>query len=268
MSANYQIKCVNSTDKSYFFGVYQTFPQSPGLRSVAWQVRGVPPKGQVSSTSDIDWSMLYGVSIADWDKDGKTYTGRQIVTAELGKAYEVQMTQDTIPTVNPNSIGSTSPGLINFKNSTSTVLDMGFTIGGGLVAVQSVAGGETIIFDVHPTYYVACFRNIRKGQLVDSGIVLTPVKVQYPHGYTKCEVVASNDGGTYGLKDPQYTSSYKAFAHPELDSATQASVVAVARVPKGKWTSIFTFRKINEQFELINYSIIYSMQAWMSVCHV
>ena len=216
MSTNYQIKCLNSTDKSYFFGVYQTFPQSPGLRSVAWQVRGLPPKGDFPSTADIDWSLSYGVSIADWDKDGKTYTGQQIVDAELGKSYQVKMTQGTIPAIDRNPTGSTSPGIINFTNTTPKVLNMGFTIAGNLVAVQSVSGGETIMFDVHPTYYVACYRNIKRGQLVDSGIELKPVKVEYQDEYTKCKVEAAIVDGIYGLKDPVY-------------SAAQASGV----VPKG-----------------------------------
>ena len=58
------IKCINNTKESYFFGVYQEFPESPGLKSVAWQVRGVPPGGSIPSTSDITWTLTYGVSVA------------------------------------------------------------------------------------------------------------------------------------------------------------------------------------------------------------
>lgn len=232
MATSYNIKCINSTDKSYFFAVYQTFPNSPGLRSVAWEIRGVPPKGQLPSTSDIDWTLIYGVSIASWDRNGQTYTGQQIVDAEIGNTYHVEMTEGVIPAIDPIPKGNFTPGLIKFKNNTSQVLDMGFTINGSLVAVQSVSGGETINFDVHPSYYVACYRSIQRGQLVDSGIEIGPVKVEYPMGYTKCEVEATVVGGMYTLKDAHYVSRYKAFAHPELDAAAQASVVTVVQQRK------------------------------------
>lgn len=35
----YSIQLVNDTTESYFFAVYQDFPLSPGLESLAWQVR-------------------------------------------------------------------------------------------------------------------------------------------------------------------------------------------------------------------------------------
>lgn len=206
MSSHYHITCINSTDQSYHFGVYQTFPNSPGLKSVAWQVRGVPRKGEVPSTGDIDWMMIYGVSIAKWDSDGKKYTGKQMVSAELGKAYQVKMTQGDIPTILPN--GTTSPGLIKFKNSTTHKLDMGFTLGGELITVQNVSGGQTINYEVHPTYYVACYRDIERGQLVDSGVEIGPVEIKYPNGYSKCDVEAAIVGGKYVLKNPVYRPTF------------------------------------------------------------
>ena len=126
MATRYIIDCANSTDKSYYFCVYQTFPRSPGLRSVAWQVRGVPPKGQTPSTADVEWDMTYGVSFVNWHKYNGTYTGEQIVTAQLGKTYEVVLTEGTIPAINPIPISTeTDSGLIGFKNNTNRPLDKG-----------------------------------------------------------------------------------------------------------------------------------------------
>lgn len=209
MSTCYHITCKNSTDESYHFGVYQTFPSSPGLKSVAWQVRGVPPKGELASTADIDWTMMYGISIAKWDSDGQKYTGKQVVSAELGKVYEVIITQGDIPTIHPIPTGTTSPGLIKFKNNTDRKLDMGFTLSGELVTVQpSVYGGQTINYEVHPTYYVACYRDIERGQLVDSGLEIGPVEVKYQDGYSKCDVEAAIVDGKYLLKDPVYKPTF------------------------------------------------------------
>ena len=149
--------------------------------------------------------MTYGVSIVNWHKYNGTYTGEQIVTAQLGKTYEVVLTEGTIPAINSIPICTeTDSGLIGFKNNTNRPLDMGFTIDGSLIAVQNVCGGETIFFDVHPTYYVACYRSLQRGQLVDSVVALSPVEVKYEDGYTYCEVEAAISNGTYGLKAPIY----------------------------------------------------------------
>ncbi len=206
MAANYHITCVNSTDKGNHFGVYQTYPNSPGLKSVAWKVRGVPPKGQIPSTADIDWTLKYGVSIAKWEPNGKTYTGQQIANAELGKAYQVVMTEGDIPTIVQIPDKGTEAGLIQFKNNTNEPLDMGFTMDGSLISVQNVDGGATINFEVHPVYYVACYRNIREGQLVDSDIEIGPVEVKYEDGYTKCSVEAAVQAGKQILKDPVFAA--------------------------------------------------------------
>ena len=225
MATVYNIKCINNTKESYFFGVYQEFPESPGLKSVAWQVRGVPPAGSIPSTSDITWTMTYGVSVANWDPNGKTYTGQQIVNAQLGKVYEVKMTELAIPTINPIPVGNTDPEQIELKNETSQKLDLGFTVDNSLMAVQSVHGGEGINFVVHPTYYVATYRSIQQGQLVDSGIQLGPVEVKYENGYTKAEVLATVVAGKYQLMEPVYVSPFTAFANPELSAAASASAV-------------------------------------------
>ena len=232
MGTRYHITCVNSTDKTYFFGVYQDFPDSPGLQSIAWQVRGVPPKGSSPSTSSIDWTIQYGVSVANWDANGKSYTGQQIVDAELGFSYRVYLTQGEVPTIDPIPTGTTADGQIKFLNDTNKALDLGFTLDGRLIAVQNVSGGETINYVVHPTYYVACYRDIKQGQFVDTGVQLGPVTVAYGNGYAKCEVEAAVDGGRYILKDPVYVSTFKAFANPELDAAGQASTVAVRQQKK------------------------------------
>ncbi len=208
MDESYRITCVNSSDKSYHFGVYQAFPNSPGLRSVAWKVRGVPPKGLVPSTADIDWTLTYGVSIAKWEPNGKAYTGQQIANAVLGKVYRVVMTEGDIPAIDPTPRGNTSEGVIQFKNNTDKPLAMGFTVDGSLItgSVQDVAGGESINFDVHPcpVYYVACYRSIEEGQVVDSGIEIGPVQVKYEEGNTKCSVEAAIVAGMHKLKDPVF----------------------------------------------------------------
>ena len=55
----YSILCLNNTDENYYFAVYQDFPMSPGLKSLAWQVRRLPKKGSGPSHNLISWPRGY-----------------------------------------------------------------------------------------------------------------------------------------------------------------------------------------------------------------
>ena len=200
----YSILCLNNTDENYYFAVYQDFPMSPGLKSLAWQVRRLPKKGSRPSHNLISWTLRYGISIANWDTNEDKFTGDQMQDADLGKKYQV-VSVGEFPNIDPNPIGSSKQGQITFVNNTkgqnAEVLDMGFTVGGNIVACQNgVHPNEGVLFDVHPTYYVALYRNKVLGQLVDSGIVLGPVEVKFDEGVTKMKVEAYKHGREYRLK--------------------------------------------------------------------
>ena len=206
MDTRYTVRFKNSTNSSYHFAVYQKYPDSPGLDSVAWQVRGLAP----GAIGRVDWKLDYQVAIADWDTDNKQYSGSQLKPASLGKVYEVITTDGDIPGINPSSIDTTGPGLIQLQNKTKPpkAVTMGFAIDQSLVvAEKKVRGGEAAEFSVHPQYYIACFRNIKHGQLVSAGIELGPVTLEFKQGYTDYTVVAAIDDGGIVLKDPVPTSS-------------------------------------------------------------
>jgi hypothetical protein len=78
---------------------------------------------------------------------------------------------------------------------------MGFTVSNNIIAVEDGVGGEQeTIYRVHPTYYVACYRNIILGQLIDEGVVIGPVEVKFEGGAKSTKVVALKDaGGNYQL---------------------------------------------------------------------
>jgi hypothetical protein len=198
MATTYNVHFVNNTKEAYHFAIYQKYPEAPGLKSVAFQVRGVPANGKADAT----WNMTFGTAITDFDPNGKNWTGQQIQNAQLGKQYEIKMVEGDIPTIDANPTGSASNGIILLRNATNRSLNVGFTIDRSLIAVQEVHGGETSEYYVHPTYYVAVYRNIKKGSMVDSGVVIGPVELKFADGYTSYSVEAAIDGGQYVLKDP------------------------------------------------------------------
>ena len=204
MSQAYEVTFKNDTDGSYHFALYQHFPHSPGLSSVAWKVRGIPPRGVVPSTAVVNWNMDYGVSIANWEPNGDAYTGSQMVAAELGKVYQVSLTDDGIPSIQSEPIGDTTSDYITIENDTNLELDIGVTIDGAFVAVQTVTGGERLNFASEPTFYAACFRSIKVGQSVSSGIALKPAMIQFVDGYSKCVVTAGLNNGKKEIRNPVY----------------------------------------------------------------
>ena len=194
---SYEIQFKNNSTSAYHFGVYQDYPTSPGLKSVVWQVRGLPSR----STNKVDWKMDYQVAIADWDQNEQSYSGQQIVDAQQGNAYQVTIQEGDIPAIDPSpSSAPTSKDQIKLLNATSRELDMGFAVDGNLIAVTSARGNQTANFIIHPTYYVALYRSVKLGNLVDSGLEVGPVKVEFTNGNTKAVVECISQGGRDILK--------------------------------------------------------------------
>ena len=111
---------------------------------------------------------------------------------------------DGVPSIESKPVGVGSADQIILKNETgppAVTLSMGFTVSNNIIAVEdNVGGGQETIYRVHPTYYVACYRSIKLGQLVDAGIVIGPVEVKYEGGARKAKVAATKDAsGNYHL---------------------------------------------------------------------
>ena len=203
--AKYTVRFKNSTEHAYHFAVYQKYPNSPGLDSVAWQVRGLGP----GATGRVDWKLDYQVAIADWDADNGQFSGSQLRTASLGQVYEVTTEETDIPNIKSKPVKTTGPGLIKLQNNTDPALavTMGFAIDSKLVAVEKqVQAGEAAEFSVHPKYYVACYRDIKQGQLVSEAIELGVVTLEFKHENTDYSVEATSEAGRIVLLDPVPTN--------------------------------------------------------------
>ena len=76
---------------------------------------------------------------------------------------------------------------------------MGFTLSNNIVtAEQNVGGNESTIFRVHPTYYVAGYRDVVLGQLVDEGVSIPAIEVSYDAGvFAHTVQVVEDAGNTY-----------------------------------------------------------------------
>ena len=198
----YEIQFRNKSTSPYHFGVYQKYPTSPGLKSLVWQVRGLGP----GANNKVDWKMEYGVAIADWDQNDQCYSGQQIVDAQLGNAYKVKIEEGDIPSIDPTPVAGEqlTDDQIKLTNATSRELDLGFAVGGNMIAATSARGNQTANFIVHPTYYVALYKSVKLGKLVDIGIEVGPVEVKFTDGNTRALVECISQGGKDILKPAVY----------------------------------------------------------------
>ena len=184
----FTIRFKNETKHSYHFGVYQTLPLSPGLKSVVWKSEGVPSYG----SAQVNWSLNYATAVTEWERNDTVCTGKQIVPATTGNIYRCGIVEGDIPSISPEGKPGRD-GQIALINDTNKQLNLGLAIDGHVVATNLVGGGEGINFVVSAQYYVACYRGITQGQLVDMGVELGPVEVKFENGITSATVTAATE---------------------------------------------------------------------------
>ena len=203
MMREYQMILQNSTiERPGHFAVYQKMSESPGLSSVAWQVRNLAPQGPFGppTQTEVPWGTSYGVCLADFNGSYNFFMDRQSYPAILSNQYQV-VSVDGIPSISPIPIGRTAADQITLKNNTMQPVTMGFTVSGNIIAAeQNVGGGQEIVFRANPTYYVACYRNIELGQPADEGVAFGPIEVNYDSVPTHTVQAYQDQSGNYHLR--------------------------------------------------------------------
>ena len=197
----YEIQFKNSTNSAYHFGVYQDYPQSPGLQSLVWQERGLGP----NSVNKVTWKMQYGVAIAAWDENEKAYSGLQIVNASLGSAYQVTLLEGSIPSIDPTpleteGLSRLSADQIKLHNNTNKTFDLGFSVDGSLITATRSTGNQWANFIAHPVYYVALYKSVKLGNLVDSDLQVGPVRIEFTDGNQRALVECYTENGRDNLR--------------------------------------------------------------------
>ena len=109
--------------------------------------------GDFLSRSRLSLSLECGVAIANWDKEEQQYSLGQTISAQTSNVYEVAMTDVDIPVIT-QTMRKAVAGMLWLMNATNRPLLLGFTIGGKLVVVERVVGGETFMYKMPSTYWV------------------------------------------------------------------------------------------------------------------
>jgi hypothetical protein len=170
--------------------VYQELPNSIGLDSVSWQQSTAPPGG----FTGVQWNVSYNVALADYSQDGGkgVYTSSQILTANLGTAWNVifdQSVQQLVPA------GNAQPGQIIINNQSNRIANPGIGMSGqGSVFKRGVQSGASAQFEVTPTYFVGLFNDVERGEVISSNVIVGPLTITYPTGFTTAQLTATLDG--------------------------------------------------------------------------
>ena len=185
----------NTSTNPWYFAIYQTFSDTS---SIAWQVIPLPQQnpGNPPSSGTVNWTMSYGTFIAGFDQVIGGSTGVEYANATLGNVYQAT-SEDGIPTINPNSVGSTTQDQIIFTNRTSPAapITMGFTLCDNMLTSEdNVGGNESTYFQESDTYYVAAYHDIKLGQLIeDASASIPPIAVIYGNGVFEHTVTIYED---------------------------------------------------------------------------
>ncbi|CAG8622296.1 39277_t:CDS:2 [Gigaspora margarita] len=197
MSTNYSVTFYNDTNepKVVHFCIYQSYPELPGLKTVAWKEAGVYRGGK----SEVTWKIAYNAMICEYHDDGGRYTNSQSCNANLKDEFEVTDKDGTQVLDYFDSKGS--EGTISICNSSNEKAKVGIGVDKSLaIVVPDVDGNIKTVFKITPTYYVAAYEDLKKGQVISEvGLIDHPLELKFTPGKTKAEAHLEQVGNSLKL---------------------------------------------------------------------
>ncbi|CAG8492111.1 10238_t:CDS:2 [Ambispora gerdemannii] len=144
------------------FGVYQTYPNTPGIDAVAWLRADVPENG----FSGVSFAKTYCVVNANYDNPEAKgrYASCQVLDTTLGTSWEI-VEKNGVAQFNDKHVGdSNDDDLIVIKNLSRSIASLGVGMSGKLAAIKKrVYVGATAAFKINPIYYVGIFADLEVG---------------------------------------------------------------------------------------------------------
>lgn len=216
----YSLDFVNDTANTWTFSVFQTLPISPGLKSVSWKQTTVPRGGE----SGVQWTVNYLVAVLNYRQSGGkgVYKASQKLGTSLGQAWNAVYEDGTQQLVEAGNAPSKGQVIIN--NQSGQLADLGIGMDGDVALVQpAVFSGAAANFEVEPTYWVAMYKDIVKGEVISGAQVAGPLQVKFLNGATSLTYRAwvVGDVLNFGLAD----SSEAAFRAPLDQVALRAQLM-------------------------------------------
>ncbi|CAG8548329.1 7155_t:CDS:2 [Ambispora gerdemannii] len=175
---DYFVDFINDVpDETLTFGVYQKFPNTPGIDSVAWLRADVPESG----SAGVKFTETYCVVNADYsDDDAKgRYKASQTFDTKLGTAWRL-IEKNGVSQFDKKIDPSNADNLIVIKNASKTTASLGIGMSGKLSAIKrKVYVDATAAFKVTPTFYVGVFTDLEIGDIITDDVILANKKIVF-----------------------------------------------------------------------------------------
>ncbi len=223
-SAVYSIDFTNDTNDTWTFAVYQTLPSSPGLKSLSWKQTTVPRGGE----SGVQWTIEYLVAVLKYQQAGGkgVYKSSQKLGTSLGDAWEVVYKSGAQQLAEAGS--APTKGQVTVANKSGQLADIGIGMDGDVALVQpQVFSGAGANFEVEPTYWVAMYKDIVKGEVISGAQVAGPIKVKFFNGATAIAYRAWTEGGVlnFGLTGAAQPGRDELFQMPIEQALRRAQIM-------------------------------------------
>ena len=193
----YTVNFQNKTDETWTMCVYQKIPGSPGLDSVAWKQTSVPRYGD----SGVKWTIEYLACVTDYQQEGGkgVYKATQQVPTQLGEKWVCKF-EDSVQQLFED--GTTTPGQLLIENESGKLANLAIGMDGNVALVKpNVYGGNNAQFKATPTYYIALFKDLTKGEVISGNQVHGPLIIKFEGGETTKNYIAEIKGQTFYFFD-------------------------------------------------------------------
>jgi hypothetical protein len=194
----YYVNYTNMTDRTWTMAVYQTFPESPGLDSVAWKRTTVPTHG----FSGVSWAVEYNVALADYEQTTPlgVYTASQVLDSQLGSEWEVIFQDDVQQLKFVGALGSDLQEYVVIHNNSGLVANPGIGMSGyGSAYQRDVLSNNAAQFKVTPVYWVGLFRSVIQGEVISSNVESGPLRLEFDGGNNVAEIRGDRKGDSMVL---------------------------------------------------------------------
>ena len=194
MGTTYFCDFQNETPETWKFCVYQTLPSSVGLQSVAWKQTTVPRSGE----SGVEWNISYLAAIVDYRQMGGkgVYKATQKLSTELGKHWVAKLEDDAQQLFEEGEADQRDQILISNKSGLKADLAIGMD-GDVSMVKAGVYDGNKAQFIIEPTYWVALFTDLEKGEVISGNQIHGPIQVKFLGGATQLKFRAKIENETF-----------------------------------------------------------------------
>ncbi|MGB0524319.1 MAG: hypothetical protein ACPGJS_15220 [Flammeovirgaceae bacterium] len=194
----YTIEFENKTDETWTFCVYQDYPNSPGIQSVAWKQTTIPTQG----VSGVEWATQYQACVVDYKQIGGrgVFKASQTLNARLGQYWKCTF-KDKVQQLLLDGRADDGDQLV-IANQSNLKANLGIGMDGDVAAVKAdVLNNNSAQFEATPKYYVAVYKDLTHGEIITSNQLHEPVEVSFEGGLTSKRFRAAGKGDTFVLEE-------------------------------------------------------------------